>query len=373
MPTATPTPGRPSRLARLRQVLAARGLDAALVTHPSNRFYLSGYTGEDTPPDESAGVLLIAQNAALLMSSPNNVGWAEAEAPGFEVIAWERPWVNSVAKQIADRGWRRIGFEENAILYAAHRDLAEALAGAELVGLGPAVTELRRVKEPPEIAALAAAIALTDEVFVAAASDLQPGVTERELAWRIEREMRERGADGPAFETIVASGPHAARPHHRPTDRPLGLGEPVVIDMGARVGGYNGDLTRTIWLGEPDARLREIYSIVAAAQGAAIAAMRAGISGQAMDAAARDVIAAAGYGDTFPHGLGHGLGVRVHEAPSAAKTSEDTLQAGEVITIEPGIYLPDWGGVRIEDVGVVEADGVRILTRAPKADLGAGG
>jgi len=364
--TSAPTTPNTDRLQRLRQLLTERGLDAVLITHPSNRFYLSGYTGEDLPPDESAGILLVSPDVAVVMTSPNNVGWARSEAAGFEAIPWQRPWIKSVAEQIKQRGWRRLGFEENATLVATHRDLLSELDGAELVALGDAVDQLRRVKEPAELAALAAAIALTDEVFVAATAGLQPGITERELAWRIEREMRERGAEGPAFETIVASGPHSARPHHRATDRPIGPGEPVIIDMGARLRGYNGDLTRTIWLGEPDARLREIYPIVAAAQHAALAAMRPGVSGKDADAAAREVIAAAGFDDAFLHGLGHGLGVRVHEAPSAGPTSQDVLQAGEVVTLEPGIYLPGWGGVRIEDVGVIEASGVRVLTRAPK-------
>ncbi|MCC6313272.1 MAG: M24 family metallopeptidase, partial [Thermomicrobiales bacterium] len=202
--------------------------------------------------------------------------------------------------------------------------------------------------------------------FVAATKGLAADTTERELADRLDRAMRDRGASGPAFDTIVAAGPHAARPHHDPTDRPIEEGEPIIIDMGARHRGYNADLTRTIWIGEATERLRTIYTIVFDANAAARAGLRAGLTGAEADRLAREPIEAAGFGEQFTHSLGHGLGIKVHEAPSLRKTSEETLETGNVVTVEPGIYLPDWGGVRIEDVGVIAPDGVRILTEAPK-------
>jgi Xaa-Pro aminopeptidase len=194
-------------------------------------------------------------------------------------------------------------------------------------------------------------------------------MTERQVAWMLEERMREHGAQGPAFETIVASGQHAARPHHRPTNRVLADGEPIIIDVGAAVDGWMGDLTRTLILGEPDSRFREIYAIVLRAQEACLAQVRAGMTGEEADTIARDIIVAAGYGDAFGHSLGHGLGVRVHEAPNAAQKVTTPLPANSVLTIEPGIYLSDWGGVRIEDVGVVTDTGLRNLTRAPKLAL----
>jgi Xaa-Pro aminopeptidase len=200
-----------------------------------------------------------------------------------------------------------------------------------------------------------------------AVGELRPGVTEREMAWIIERAMREEGADGLAFPPSVASGPHAARPHHGVTDRPIAEGEPITMDLGARVDGYNGDLTRTVWLGEPDERLRAVYNVVFEAQTAALVALRAGVTGMAVDGVARRVVENAGYGEAFVHGLGHGLGVRVHEGPSLSKTAETPLQTGEVVTVEPGVYLPGWGGVRIEDVVVIEDHGCRVLTAAPKS------
>ncbi|MDP9354903.1 MAG: Xaa-Pro peptidase family protein [Chloroflexota bacterium] len=355
------------RLQRLRDLAAERQLDGILVTHPSNRFYLSGYSGEDDPPNESAGVLLIGATTALLFTGATNVAWAEAEAPTFTTKPWTRPWAGFLVQVLRDLGWKRMGFEDDAVLYATHRDLCAGLDGqTELVPLGDAVDKLRSVKEPVELEALAKAISITDAAFVAATADLEFGMTERDLARRIERELRERGAEREAFHTIVAAGPHAARPHHAPTDRPIERGEPVIIDMGAHVDGYNGDLTRTTWIGHPTEELRRVYASVEAAQRGALGVIRDGVAAKDVDAAARSILTAAGLGEAFSHGVGHGLGVRVHEAPSVSQMSEDILHAGQVLTVEPGAYLPGWGGVRIEDVVVVEPGGYRMLTGAPK-------
>lgn len=355
------------RLQRVRDLAAERGLDGILITHPSNRFYLSGYSGEDAAPNESAGVLLITANEALLYTGLTNVAWAGAEAPEFTAKSWSRPWADFLVHVLLDRGLKRIGFEDEAILYATHRDLTSGLDGqAELVPLGFAIDQLRAMKEPAELEALARAISLTDEAYVAATRNLEAGWTERDLARLIERELRDCGAVREAFPTIVAAGPHAARPHHAPTDRPIAAGEPIIIDMGAHLDGYNGDLTRTTWIGNPTEDLRRVYACVEAAQRAALEAIRQGVAAKDVDAAARAVLEAASLGDAFTHGVGHGLGVRVHEAPSAGKMSEDILHTGHVLTVEPGVYLPEWGGVRIEDVVVVEEDGYRMLTGAPK-------
>ena len=206
---------------------------------------------------------------------------------------------------------------------------------------------------------------ITDEAMETVTAQLKPGMTELHIAALLDQTMRDLGADGPGFGTIVASGPHAARPHHEPSSREIVEGEPIIIDMGARVRGYNADLTRTVWVGEPTAQLRTIYTTVLAANRAAIAGIRAGMTGGEADALARTVIKDAGYGDRFTHSLGHGLGIKVHEAPSLREGNTDPLVVGQVVTIEPGIYLPEWGGVRIEDVVVIESDGARVLTNAP--------
>ena len=356
-----------ARLSRLRSLLADRGLDGVLITDPANRFYLSGYTAEDHAPGDSAGVLLIGQDVATLLTSANNLDWAASEATDFQVRRWTRPWTATVVEDIREYGWKRVGFEDAAILFSTHRDVASGLNGAaELVPIGDGVSRLRSVKEDEELRAIERALAIGDQVFAQVASWLRPGLTERAVAREVECLVREAGADGLSFPPSVAAGPHAARPHHRPTERPLREGEPVIIDLGARVGGYAGDLTRTVWLGAPDERLRAVYNVVWSAQAAAIADLRAGIAASQADWAARRVVESAGHGTHFVHGLGHGLGIRVHEAPSLSATAIDALQPGEVVTVEPGIYVPGWGGVRIEDVVVIEEMGCRVLTRAPK-------
>ncbi|HEU5432844.1 MAG TPA: Xaa-Pro peptidase family protein [Thermomicrobiales bacterium] len=358
-----------SRLDRVRDLLDERRLDGVLVTHPANRFWLTGFPAEDHGPDESSGVVVVDREAATLFVSGTNEPWAAASAqPGVAVERWTHPWPTFVADRLVESGLRRVGFEEQALTvgdWTAIRD--KAADGVELVPLQGVLDQLRSVKESEEIDLLSRAIEITDAAFLAIRAELRPGMTEQAVAARIETLMREHGAQGPAFPTIVAAGSHAARPHHEPSERPLAVGEPVVIDMGARFAGYCADLTRTICLGPPVEPFSSIYNIVLAAQEAALGAIRAGMTGREVDAVGRDTIAAAGYGDHFIHGLGHGLGIKIHEAPSVGRSSDDVLQPGQVVTVEPGIYLKDWGGIRIEDVGVVTGDGLRNLTGAPKA------
>jgi len=356
------------RIARLQSLLADRGLDAAIVSNPPNRSWLSGFFTEDHGPDESSGVLLVDRERARFLTSIVNLPWAEAEVhPGVEAIDWGRPWAKTLGERLRDEGLVRIGIEEDALTVGALHGILSGLGGsASLVHLGGAVDDLRAAKDDDELAVLAEAIRITDEAFVAATSGLTEGTTERQLAMRLDQAMRDLGAEGPAFGTIVASGPHAARPHHDPTDRPIQAGEPVIIDMGARLDGYAADLTRTVWVGEPTETLKSVYNVVLAANEAAAAGLRAGMTGGEADTLARAVIEEAGFGEAFTHSLGHGLGIKVHEAPSLRKEGQEMVRVGHVVTIEPGVYLPEWGGVRIEDVAVVGEDGVRILTGAPK-------
>ncbi len=355
------------RLHALRQVFADRGLDAVLITHPNNRLYLSSYTGDDDPPNESAGVLLVSTDRALILAPSNNIEWAASEAKDFQAIAWKRPWESTVAEHARALGVQKLGIEGDAILYSSVELLKTNLGeSVELVDVGNSVVDLRAVKDPVEVDLLQKALKTTDDVFVASTANIPAGTTERDLAWSIERTMREMGADSPAFHTIVASGPHAARPHHSPTDRVLEPGEPIIIDMGARVKGYNGDMTRTIWLGEPSSKLKDVYNAVFDALEAALDGIKAGISGKEADGFARKVISDAGYGEYFTHSLGHGLGVRVHEAPSASMSSTSVLRAGEVLTVEPGIYISGWGGVRLEDVVLIQENKSRNMSTAPK-------
>ena len=275
-------------------------------------------------------------------------------------------WLPDILKGLG--AGKRVGFESEHVTYAAHGRLAEAASGAgvDLTPTEGLVEKLRATKDAAERESLLRAIQITDQAFEAVAASLTPGVSEREVAWRIERTMREMGAEAIAFDLIVAAGPNGAMAHHHPSEAPITAGVPIVIDIGARVDGYNADLTRTIVLGEPDDQFRKIYDIVLSAQETAIATVEAGLTGDQTDALARTVIEQAGYGESFGHGLGHGVGLEVHELPRVGRGSQDVVEDGMIFTIEPGIYLSGWGGVRIEDV--VELRGGRCVTlsAAPK-------
>lgn len=358
------------QLADLRAQMRERGLDALLVTHPSNRFYLSGYTATDIAPNESAGCLLLTADAAYLITSGTNENQARAQAVAFEVVRRERRLPETLKALLARHGARRLGFEEEATLVSLYQGLVAATEGAvELVPVGELVSDLRLVKTPDEIALIERAVAITDAAYEAVVRTMRPEQTEREVARALEQAMFDLGAEGLAFPIIVAAGPNGAFAHHEPGDQPLGEGLPITIDMGAMVGGYAADLTRTVILGEPTERARDVYRTLMRAVDAAEEYIRAGMSGKEADAIARDVITAAGYGEYFGHGLGHGVGVRVHEAPSAGKDFEATMPAGATLTIEPGIYIPGWGGARIEDLVLIDTGGVHVLSKASKQQV----
>ena len=358
------------QLTALRAQMRERDLDALLITHPSNRFYLSGYTATDIAPNESAGCLLLGPDSAYLITSGTNENQARAQATEFEVVRREHKLPETLKTLLERHGVRRLGFEEEATLVSLHRGIGEAMGEAvELVPIGELVSELRLIKTEAELALIERAVAITDAAYEAVAATLRPEQTERAVAWTIERALREGGADALAFPVIVAAGENGAYAHHEPGDTPLGEGLPITIDMGAQVSGYAADLTRTLILGEPTARAREVYRTLQRAVDTVEERLRAGMTGAEADALARDVIAEAGFGEYFGHGLGHGVGVRTHEAPSAAKEIEAPLLAGATLTIEPGIYIPGWGGARIEDLVVIEEGGVRVLSRASKQQL----
>lgn len=360
-----------SRLDRLRAAMAAAGFAAIYTTHPANRRYLSGYTGEDQPPDESAGALLITQDAAYLRTSGVNAAQARAEAPNFTVVAYsQRDELATQMQEIAERhAIQRLGFDESAMLYTTYQWLGETLPGVELAETGTLISDLRLIKDEDEIALLRRAQAITVAAFVDVSARIVAGMTEKQVAWELEKAVRDHGGEGMAFSTIVGAGPNGARPHHTVTDRPIQAGEPIVIDMGARYEGYNGDLTRTIIVGEPDAQFRRVYDVVLRAMRHAEEIARPGVTGGELDAAAREVIVDAGFADGILHGLGHGIGLQVHEGPSARKDGDDLFAPGMSLTIEPGIYLPDWGGVRIEDLIVFTPTGIINLTDAPVLDV----
>ncbi|MCC6792600.1 MAG: aminopeptidase P family protein, partial [Thermomicrobiales bacterium] len=295
-----------------------------------------------------------------------NGPWAAAEAVDFTVEHWQRPWETFVAKRAKELGWRRIGFEDRSTVVSTANALQSADADIAWVPLGHVVDALRARKSTAELDHLARAIALTDLVFAEVARSIAPGDTEREVGWRIERLTRELTDGTVAFRPIVASGPHAAHPHHAVSDRAIQSNETVIIDMGVASNGYCGDLTRTLWFGDASPRMKEVYNVVHRANMAAIAAIGPGVPVKEVDELANGIMSAAGFGDHLLHSLGHGLGLRVHESPSLSAKSDDVLQTGHVVTVEPGIYIADWGGVRIEDVVVVTEQGCQVLTAAEK-------
>ncbi|MGQ9480816.1 M24 family metallopeptidase [Chloroflexus sp.] len=357
-----------NRLQQLRAVLAARELPAILLTAPTSRRYISGFTG-------SAGALLVSAEAAFLLTDGRYLIRAAAEAPHFtlrEVRPPARPMTALIADLASELGIKRLGFEATVMTVAEHRQYTAALGDTiELVPTENIVEELRMVKDESEIALLRRAAAITDAALAAVLPSLIPTMTEREAAWRLEVALHDLGAEGPSFPIIVAAGRNSACPHHTPGDDVLGEGQPIIIDMGARFDGYHADLTRTIVLGQPDDTFRAVYAATLKAQQAAMQALRPGLPWSEADAIARRVIGEAGYAEGIAHSLGHGVGLVIHEAPWLRITAPDAppsppLQAGMVTSIEPGIYLSEWGGVRIEDLTLITTDGYEVLSQAPK-------
>ncbi len=356
------------RLAWLRAQLAARELDAHLVSGPENRRYLSGFTAADELLTETSGYLLITREQALLLTDFRYREWAQAEAAGFQVVIYQKSLGETLAEVLAEEGIRRLGFEPAYLSVRQYERLTQAAAEAglrvEWLPQDNLVEQARECKDPAEVAAIREALRLTERVLGEVAGLLAPGLTERQVAWEIEKRLREAGAEGLAFAPIVAAGTNSARPHHRPGDTPLAAGEPIIIDLGCRVAGYCSDLTRTFILGGPTPRFREIYGLVRRAQRRAEAGLKAGLKSDAADALGREVIRQAGYGEFFGHSLGHGVGLAVHEAPSLSPHAEraTVLRAGSVVTVEPGIYLPDWGGVRLENLVLLNETHAEVLT-----------
>ena len=353
----------PDRVASIRRVLAESDLDGILISNGENRRYFSGFVS-------SAGYLLITQDSAVLITDFRYTEQAASQAPGFSVVRQQgrlRDWFPPI---LEDMGIRRLGFESDDMTVASLKSFDEAIAAAdgstELVSTQGHGVKLRAIKDDAELMALQRVIDVGDSAFEETLAKLRPGFTEREAAWEFEKSIRERGAEGLSFPTIVASGPNAARPHHQTGDRKLAESETIVFDCGAQFEGYCSDLTRTIVLGQPDERTAAVYNLVLEAQEAAIRDVRSGMTGEEADQIARAIIADAGHGDDFGHSLGHGLGLEVHEEPHVGPRADNVLQVGMPFTIEPGVYISGWGGVRIEDVVVLEPDGARVLSHATK-------
>ncbi|MDQ3983088.1 MAG: Xaa-Pro peptidase family protein [Actinomycetota bacterium] len=350
------------RIRRLRASLTGAAVEALLVTNLTNVRYLCGFSGTN-------GQLLVSPTAATFFTDGRYRARAADLVEEADVVVYDANLHESLAPTLESSGTAKVGIEAATMSVAQRDHLDEKLGGVELVATKNLVEELRRHKESEEVSLLREAIRIGDEAFGWVLERLGPGRTEREIALELEVEMRRRGADAVAFEPIVGSGPLSAHIHHAPSDRELARGDLVLLDFGARWQGYCSDLTRTVVLGPATDDQRKVYATVLAAQSAGIEAAAPGASGVECDAAARQVVDDAGFGETFGHGLGHGVGLDIHEAPRLHKTSEDTLAAGDVVTVEPGIYVTGTGGVRIEDCVLVTEDGSEVLGKAPKDDL----
>jgi Xaa-Pro aminopeptidase len=341
---------------RLEALLGERELDRLLVTELTNVRYLTGFGGTN------GACLCGADGIRVFFTDFRYTERAEAEVEGWDVVTIADDWLGGIAERFSGA----VGFEDDHLSVRLAKRIEEKTPeGSKLVPAGGAVEELRRVKDEAELKAIAAAAELADEVWRWSIERGLAGRPEQEVAAAAEARIRELGAE-PSFPAIVAAGPNGALPHAEPGEREIGRGELVVFDMGAKLDGYCSDGTRTFATGEPDERGREVYETVLAAQAAALEAVVAGARGEAVDGVAREKIEAAGHGDRFGHGLGHGVGLEVHEAPRLSQRSDDVLAAGEVVTVEPGVYLPGELGVRIEDLVVVTDEGHRNLSGLPK-------
>lgn len=338
------------RRARLAAMLADRDADAALITRLVNVRYLTGLVSSN------AALLVRADGTAVLATDSRYAGTAARVAADVETIIERK-----AAARLVERATGRLAFEAHDVTVEQHAELDR-----EMVPLGHAVEELRKVKDEAEIALLRQACAITDQAFDAVLPLIRPGVTEREIALALDRSMVDLGAEKIAFDTIVASGPNGAIPHHVPGTRPIESGDLVTMDFGARHEGYHADMTRTVAVGAPSGWQREIYALVAAAQQAGVDHALPDAETKAVDAAARDVIKAAGHGDDFSHGLGHGVGLEIHEAPLMGYDKTGRLTDRVPVTVEPGVYVAERGGVRIEDTLVVRADAPELLTQTTK-------
>jgi Xaa-Pro aminopeptidase len=355
-----------NRLRSLRSKFEDLEVDTVWIIQPENRRYVSGFRAPDGQLTESSGSLFISLDQALLLTDSRYTTQAEQEASGFEVITHKQGAVNALPEIFDRLHSRRLGFEAGYLIWEIYQKVQEKASQhsppVELIPLSSLVEDIREIKEPQEVEILSRSAQLMSDVLAKVIEELSPGLVEKDVAWRIETLIREHGGDGCAFPPIVASGPNSALPHAVPTSRRLEKGEPLILDVGAVVDGYCSDMTRTVFLGEPKEDLRKIYRIVREAQLNAIESVRPDMETTEADSLARDIIKKIGFGDFFGHSLGHGIGLATHESPAVAPLKPKLLREGMVFTIEPGIYLPGNGGVRLEQMVTLEQGRARVLT-----------
>lgn len=355
------------RIESLLGALAGYEVDAILISQPENRRYLSGFDG-------SAGYLLITARDRVLVTDFRYLEQARRQSPDYRVFPISGSRDEWFPRLLDGHNIRLLAFEGRHVTFYHYRDLSDIIKKAglslKLVPVDSIVEKIREVKEPEEIELINRAVVISDAAMGYARGLIASNITEQELAWEIERFMREAGSEPVPFGVIAGSGENAALPHARATSRDISTGGPVLLDFGARVGGYSSDLSRTFIADGGDETFKRVYDIVLGAQLAAIEMVKEGMTGEEADNIARTVITEAGYGEYFGHALGHGIGLLPHEAPRLGRGSQETITEGMVFTIEPGIYIPGWGGVRIEDTVVMDDGRIRVISKAEKIRSG---
>ncbi|HBG08273.1 MAG: integrase [Geobacteraceae bacterium GWC2_58_44] len=347
-----------NRISAARGCLKRVGADLLLVSNLSNIRYLTGFSG-------SEALLILSPDDGWFLTDSRYTSQASAEVSGAKVVQFSNR-MESLIGILQQEGASRVAFEAGYTSVTVYQELCSKMPGIEWLPADAEFTPIRTVKDAGELEILERVAGIASQALLEILGEVKPGAVESEVAWALEVAMRNRGAEGKSFDFIVASGERGALPHGKASDKRIAAGELVTIDYGAFYRGYCSDETVTVCLGEPDSRQREVYETVRVAQEMAIDAVKPGMILRDLDAKARDYIAAKGFGDYFGHGLGHGIGLDIHEHPTVSPKSSTVVEEGMVFTIEPGIYIPGWGGVRIEDSVVVERDGCRRITRVPK-------
>lgn len=347
------------RLAAFRKKLQEKGLDAGYITKRENYIYLSGFTG-------SSAFLLITQNEAVLITDSRYAEQAEMQCPAYKIVVYTSGLLDEINKLLISLGIIRLGFEETNLSFADYNRYTNKLICKEFIPMDSIVEKLRMVKDSAELSIIKKAVDIADKAFEHILPFVRPGISEIDIAAELEHEMKRLGAKGPSFDTIAASGLRSSMPHGVASEKIIEKGDCITFDFGALYNEYCSDMTRTVFVGEPLPELRKIYNTVLSAQLKAIEGAKAGLRGKDVDKIARDFISENGYGDYFGHGLGHSVGLEIHESPRFSMACGDVIEDNMVITVEPGIYIPGLGGVRIEDIIVINGDDPVILTSSTK-------
>jgi Xaa-Pro aminopeptidase len=348
-----------NRLSTFRNKMKDLKIDGVLITKRENYMYLSGFSG-------TSANLLITEKKAYLLTDFRYIEQSAKQAPLFEIVQHKPEIVDTIAELVNSEGFKNLGFEDQSTSFASYKTIQGKLNGVELKGIGNVVDGMRSIKDVQEIEAINKAVEIADGAFTHVLSVIKPGITELEIAAELEYKMKKLGASGASFETIVASGIRSSMPHGIASEKRVELGDPITMDFGAMYGHYCSDITRTVFLGKPDKRMLEIYNIVLEAQLTSERGAKRGLTGKAVDKIARDIIYSNGYEGKFGHGLGHGVGLEIHESPRLSMGGDNILENNMAVTIEPGIYVEGLGGVRIEDTIIIRDDNPLVLTKSSK-------